>query len=233
MQDHEVRAALRASLQDGQLNRAERDDFRSWLEQSTPDGAKRAVYQSMAFDLAREAIERDALHHQSALHWLERVVKLLAPLAPVGPVIAPPEARFSPVHDCAGRIVQLFDEARATVEVCVFTITDNRISEAMARAHRRGVSLRVITDNDKLYDEGSDIDRLAAAGISVRVDLTEYHMHHKFAIFDGTRLLNGSYNWTRSAALYNEENYILTGDPQLIRPFAELFVQLWEKFGPT
>ena len=26
------------------------------------------------------------------------------------------------------------------------------------------------------------------------------HMHHKFAIFDGERLINGSYNWTRGAA---------------------------------
>jgi mitochondrial cardiolipin hydrolase len=101
----------------------------------------------------------------------------------------------------------------------------------MARAHRRGVNLRVITDNDKLFDEGSDIERLSSAGIPVRVDNTEYHMHHKFAIFDGTLLLNGSYNWTRSAALYNEENYILTGDQRLIRFFAELFNTLWEKFG--
>lgn len=117
------------------------------------------------------------------------------------------------------------------VEVCVFTITDNRISEAIARAHRRGVQVRVVTDDDKLFDPGSDIQQLAAAGVPVRMDKTEYHMHHKFAIFDGTLLLNGSYNWTRAAALYNEENYILTGDPRLIRPFAELFQQLWERFA--
>lgn len=231
MQDHEVKEAFRSSLQDGQLARAERDGFRDWLEKSSPDGQKRAVYQSMAFDVAREAIERNAVNHHSALNWLERVVKLLTPLATTPAVVDVADVRFSPDHDCAGRIIQLFDNAKQAADVCVFTITDNRISEAITRAHRRGVNLRIITDNDKLFDEGSDIQRLSAAGINVRVDNTEYHMHHKFAIFDGVLLLNGSYNWTRSAALYNEENYVLTGDQRLIRPFADLFNSLWQKFG--
>jgi phosphatidylserine/phosphatidylglycerophosphate/cardiolipin synthase-like enzyme len=231
MQDHEVKEAFRASLQDGQLARAERDEFRVWLEKAAPDGQKRALYQSMAFDLTREAIERDSVSHHSALNWLERVVKLLTPLAIAPAVVDAADVRFSPDHDCAGRIIQLFDNAKEAADVCVFTITDNRISDAITRAHRRGVNLRIITDNDKLFDEGSDIQRLSAAGIPVRVDNTEYHMHHKFAIFDGVLLLNGSYNWTRSAALYNEENYVLTGDQRLIRPFADLFNTLWQKFG--
>ncbi|HWN96017.1 MAG TPA: phospholipase D-like domain-containing protein [Methylomirabilota bacterium] len=231
MLDHEVKEALRASLADGQLDRAERDTFRKWLAESAAVGQKRAVYQSIAFDLAREAIERSAVNHHSVLNWLERVVMLLTPLAQAPAVVDTADARFSPQHDCAGHIIQLFDNVRVAVDICVFTITDNRISEAIARAHRRGVNLRIITDDDKVFDEGSDIQRLSAAGVPVRVDITEYHMHHKFAIFDGAMLLNGSYNWTRSAALYNEENYILTGDARLIRPFAELFQQLWEKFG--
>lgn len=231
MQDHEVKEAFRASLQDGQLDRSERDGLRDWLERSAPNGQKRALYQSMAFELAREAIERNSTNHYSALNWLERVVKLLTPLAVPSPAPVMVDARFSPQHDCAGRIIQLFDSARHTVDVCVFTITDNRISEAIMRAHRRGVNIRVITDNEKLFDPGSDIQQLSAAGLAIRVDNTEYHMHHKFAIFDRNLLLNGSYNWTRSAAMNNEENYILTGDMDLIRPFAKLFEELWSKFG--
>lgn len=231
MQDHEVKEALRASLEDGQLDRTERDGFREWIEKAGSGGQKRAVYQSMAFELAREALERGVVNHHSVINWLERVVKILTPLAVATPAVASADVRFSPQHDCAGRIVQLFDDARRAVDVCVFTITDNRISEAIERAHRRAVQIRIITDDDKLFDPGSDIQQLAAAGLSVRMDKTQYHMHHKFAIFDGTLLLNGSYNWTRSAALYNEENFVLTGDPRLIRPFAELFQQLWEKFA--
>jgi phosphatidylserine/phosphatidylglycerophosphate/cardiolipin synthase-like enzyme len=54
-------------------------------------------------------------------------------------------------------------------------------------------------------------------------------MHHKFAIFDGARLINGSYNWTRSACDYNEENVILSNDPSLVRRFADEFDTLWKE----
>ena len=55
-------------------------------------------------------------------------------------------------------------------------------------------------------------------------------MHHKFAIFDGARLINGSYNWTRGAANVNYENLVDTGDPELIAAFSEEFKRLWNRF---
>ena len=138
-------------------------------------------------------------------------------------------AFFSPGPDCLGHIVNRFQNARRTVDVCVFTITDDRIAGAMLDAHRRGVRLRIVTDNDKAGDLGSDIERLEAAGIPTKLDRTPFHMHHKFAIFDGTRLLNGSYNWTRGAAEQNAENVIDTGDPALVAAFQQQFDTLWAK----
>ena len=56
-------------------------------------------------------------------------------------------------------------------------------------------------------------------------------MHHKFAIFDRQRLLTGSYNWTRSAADYNEENFIITEEPVLLEEFKKQFDQLWSQLN--
>jgi len=141
------------------------------------------------------------------------------------------EAWFSPHDDCPGRIMNLFAEARSSADVCVFTITDDRISDALLAAHARGVRIRIISDNDKAHDCGSDIERFAAAGVAVRVDLTPFHMHHKFAIFDDRRLLHGSFNWTRGAARDNQENIVVTDEPRLITAFGREFERLWEKFG--
>jgi phosphatidylserine/phosphatidylglycerophosphate/cardiolipin synthase-like enzyme len=55
-------------------------------------------------------------------------------------------------------------------------------------------------------------------------------MHHKFAIFDESTLLTGSYNWTLSAMRHNEENLIVTDDAALVRRFAEVFTSLWEQW---
>ena len=230
VRDQDVKEALRLSIQDGQLSRLERDEIRTWMENAATDLNKRALYQSMAFDLANEAIAHQALPHYSALNWLEKVVKALTPLPVANAVTDVTEALFTPHHNCAGRIVELFKAARTGVDVCVFTITDDRISDTIIQSHHRGVKVRIVTDNDKCFDPGSDIERFRDAGIPVRQDRTPNHMHHKFAIFDGKILLSGSYNWTRSASQCNEENLLLTSEKRLVEPFRELFDRLWRDF---
>jgi phosphatidylserine/phosphatidylglycerophosphate/cardiolipin synthase-like enzyme len=138
-------------------------------------------------------------------------------------------AYFSPGDACLQAILGELARCRHTADICVFTITDDRIASAIVEMHRRAVKVRILTDNDKQYDGGSDIDRLRRSGIAVKVDETEHHMHHKFALLDSTRLLNGSYNWTRSAAAYNEENLIITSDAELVRAFSRQFQKMWEK----
>src|SRR5687768_14672455 len=119
-------------------------------------------------------------------------------------------AFFSPGDACLNAILSAIAAAGSSLQICVFTISDDRIAQAILRAHRRGIQVRILTDNEKLFDQGSDIRQLAAAGIPVRVDETPNHMHHKFALLDNQTLLTGSYNWTRSAARYNHENLIVT-----------------------
>lgn len=141
------------------------------------------------------------------------------------------EVHFSPGETCLGAILDQLEDARRSIDVCVFTITDDRIARALLAAHERGIKLRVITDNDKANDEGSDVWKLERAGIPVRVDRTEWHMHHKFAVFDGSIALTGSYNWTRGAARNNEENLVLCEDERFVTAFRREFERLWERLG--
>jgi phosphatidylserine/phosphatidylglycerophosphate/cardiolipin synthase-like enzyme len=53
----------------------------------------------------------------------------------------------------------------------------------------------------------------------------------KFAIADQDLLLTGSYNWTRAAAAENDENIVITDNPQLVRSFTRKFEELWSKLG--
>ena len=113
----------------------------------------------------------------------------------------------------------------------MFTIADDRITREILAAHRRGVAIRIVSDDDKRLDAGSDLDELLAAGVAVRTDATPYHMHHKFAVFDGATVANGSFNWTRTASTSNFENLVVSGDPYLARVFAGHFESLWTRFG--
>ncbi len=223
----QIRTQFLQTLDDRRLSRSEKRALSHVLDGVSLTPQNLGVLRSLAFEIAVSNFNDVA--GRETLNWLEDVVKLLVP--ETGTSAADVECHFSPGDDCPSRIAGLFYAAKQSVDVCVFTITDNRISSAIESAHARGVVVRIITDDDKAFDAGSDIEHLISRGIEVRKDRSPYHMHHKFAIFDCKQLLTGSYNWTRGAAEHNEENFILSGDPRLIGPFQATFDQLWQQFA--
>ena len=220
---------LEASLADLRLDDDEKHSLAQTLRQAQPPEDGFRQLRNHAFTLARNrlAAQQDPM---SVLRWLEAVVRALD-VARSPAQATRSNACFSPGEACLNTIVQHFRSARRSVDFCVFTLSDDRIANEVLAAHTRGVALRFITDNDKETDSGSDVTRLRAAGVPTVVDRTDAHMHHKFAIFDGKWLLNGSYNWTRSAYTYNEENLVATNDATLVRQFQGAFDQLWRQLG--
>merc|ERR1719375_2622169 len=102
------------------------------------------------------------------------------------------------------RLLLEIRKAKRTLLVCVFTITCTEIANELVAAKKRGVNVRVITDDAKMDDQGSKAFNLKAQGINVRHDHNIMsHMHHKFAVIDNKTVLNGSFNWTRGAVLSN------------------------------
>jgi len=227
MNDAEIDRVLVETWDDQRLSRAERRALKEVVEDARRPEDERQRFRHRAFALAAGFMAEAAA--VEVLDWLEEVVRALWPSEEAKPAVARSEAHFSPDGEIVERLVALFDAADHQVDVCVFTITDDRVAKAMARAWDRGVKIRLLTDDDKALDLGSDIDRLAGLGMPVRVDRTEYHMHHKFALFDGARLVNGSYNWTRSANEHNFENIAITADADLLRAFTAEFERLWER----
>ena len=139
---------------------------------------------------------------------------------------------FSPGNDCLNAIVRALNAATSRVDVCVFTISDDRITNAILQCHIRKLPVRIITDDLKVNDQGSDIEQLAQARIPVRIDGSQSHMHHKYAVIDGKAVITGSYNWTRSAADYNFENVLITDDPRAVAAYQKNFDSLWPRMTP-
>ena len=226
----ELEDLLIRSLEDRRFSRRERQALTARLAEEGPD-LDRAEVRRRAFEIARDSLEGE--EDRLMLDWVADVVQALREDGPPagtrsGPVA---EAYFSPGDACVGAITRVLRAADRSLDVCVFTITDDRLSDAILEAHRRGVAVRVVTDNLKAEDLGSDVDRLERGGILLRVDRSPFHMHHKFAVADGRTLLTGSYNWTRGAARDNEENLIVTDYPRLIGRFSEVFERLWRTFA--
>ncbi|YCM42329.1 phospholipase D-like domain-containing protein [Verrucomicrobiaceae bacterium 227] len=218
----ELETLLTSSLEDYALSRSEKKELKIHIAKLAGDTTAQAKTRQFAFKLAHQGIEE--FGQITAMDWLQGVIKLL--YASENKIKA--NAYFSPGDDCLHRICSFINEAQKSLDICVFTITDNRIVDVLTKAIDRKVEIRIISDNDKSEDRGSDLDRLLRMGIECRFDRTDAHMHHKFALADNGHLLTGSYNWTRSAAMVNDENIIVTDHPKLVIKFADKFSSMWD-----
>ncbi len=222
---------LAESFADGTLSRGERAALRAYVEEQLPRDEQRGALRRKAFEMVTERMS-GAVRPGDArlwLAWLEDVVRISIAEAPR---VARVEVLDSPGERVWRRIVGLAADSRETLDVCVFTITHDPITKAILDAHRRGVRVRVVSDDEKSLEPGSDVRHLWSAGIDVRVDASIHHMHHKFALFDARIALTGSYNWTRAAAESNQDNVLVTDDPRAITSYAEIFARCWDEGVP-
>ena len=221
---------LLRSLDDDRLSRGERQVFRELLEDARPGIHEQEWLLSRAISLAKDRLfdGRD----EKIVDWLEDVIKVFRPasgLSVSGSRVA--ESHFLPGSGAVDALVTRLHRCRRSMDICVFTVTYDKLADEVIEAHRRKVKVRLITDDEKALDLGSDIERMIRAGIKVRMDRSANHMHNKFAILDGSLLVTGSFNWTRSAAQSNQESFIISDDPVLVRAHQKAFESLWDKFG--
>ncbi len=221
-----LETALRESLEDRRLSRKERHDLKALMGDQPLDDEARAFVRNRVFEVAQAASELSP--STELLKWAQDVIKAVEANHKRQSQM---EVFFSPGEQCLDTIGRLLRWSQRSVDICVFTITDNRVAEAIVECAKRGVRVRVISDNDKSGDMGSDVLRLDKLGVDIRLDQSEHHMHHKFAVFDEAKALTGSYNWTRSAAAYNRENLLVSDDPRAVQSFSKEFEKLWKAFG--
>jgi phosphatidylserine/phosphatidylglycerophosphate/cardiolipin synthase-like enzyme len=134
---------------------------------------------------------------------------------------------FNPGGACREAVLDCLDAARSSLDICVFTITDDQITDRIRQAAKRGVRTRIITDDEKAWDPGSDVYLLAAAGLQVKQDFSADLMHHKFVVIDVQQVITGSFNWTRGS-FNNYENILICGLPEVIKAYRQEFDRLWE-----
>lgn len=127
-----------------------------------------------------------------------------------------PRAAFSPQGGVEALLLDAVGRARSRIEVAIFSFYSDALARALVEAARRGVAVRVVADAGqarrspavRALREGGIELRLAegrAGGYSV--------MHHKFMVLDGTLAVNGSFNYSKNAELYNHENILFSVEP--------------------
>ena len=159
-----------------------------------------------------------------ALFWLQNCFDLIGECK-----FSMHKVYFSPGTDILESISDLLKQAKHTLDICVFTITDERLASDILHCHQSGIKVRIITDDEKMHDYGSAIKGLKNAGIPIKIDHSRYHMHHKFGIIDSRIIFTGSFNWTYTASNHNQENLLITTNYDIVNQYKVQYEQLWNE----
>lgn len=217
---------IKASLDDVFLSRDEAHDILQTLKEEYLSAQTRIELMKYATWLASE--KADATIYPFVFKWLKKVNRLLGDFDTNK---MHNNAYFSHNDDIRGRVIEVITNAGKSLDICLFTISDNLISGSIIDVFRKGIATRIITDDEKIMDRGSDIFRLKNEGIQVKIDTDKSLMHHKFAIVDRLNLITGSYNWTRAASESNNENIIVTDNYRIVEAYIDEFERLWDEMN--
>jgi phosphatidylserine/phosphatidylglycerophosphate/cardiolipin synthase-like enzyme len=147
------------------------------------------------------------------------------------------EVYYAPEDQPLDRVVALYGQAKRYIYVSVYGFTSPRAVEALVAAKKRGLDVRLITDQERMQDpkQRSAVHTLALAGIPIRINQHDGLMHMKQTVIDDEINTSGSMNHTTSGNRYNDERLDVVTDHRISVNAREKFLSMWndtERYRP-
>lgn len=151
-------------------------------------------------------------------------------------------------------LIQLVDSAQRSVDLCIYDLENLTVVESLVRAKKRGVKVRIVTDNYNRTDSkfldpkvwkklreaeiisiDDDGDIYMPDGTIIDTDKTNAgaQMHNKFAVIDyETPSKDDDYVWTGSTNLtatgmINTNTVLVLKDDAVAHAYRQEFDQMW------
>jgi phosphatidylserine/phosphatidylglycerophosphate/cardiolipin synthase-like enzyme len=128
------------------------------------------------------------------------------------------------------------DNVQSTLDIAAFELNSEAITQAIIRAHERGVAVRIVTDDEHgIEDDDSTIIELEAYEIPIVDDDRSGLMHNKFMIMDGIIVWTGSMNYTQNGVFRNNNNLMSMRSRRAVEAYQAEFDEMFERgeFGIT
>ena len=127
------------------------------------------------------------------------------------------------------------DGVQRTLDIAAFELNNEVITDAILRAHERGVTVRIVTDDEHgIEDDDSTLLDLEREGIPIVDDERSALMHNKFMLMDGITLWMGSMNYTVNGVYRNNNNAVALRSRRAVETYQAEFNEMFERheFGP-
>lgn len=145
------------------------------------------------------------------------------------------KAFFSPDDHITDILEDLIKSEQEKICATIFTLTEPRIANALKQACERNVSVEIVVDKGYANDRFSKVPTLYNTKIYLmqfnpltQTKISNPLMHNKFFLFykninDLKLIWTGSFNCTKSANFYNQENVVILSNEKIIKKFERNF----------
>lgn len=123
-------------------------------------------------------------------------------------------------------ILSQINSAVNSIDLVTYNFTDTKSRDALIKANRRGVTVRIVVDEDN--GDAAVIHDLQNAGIQVLVARSDGLMHAKFIVIDDDVTISGSANMTAGSFFYDNNYMILVHSTEVNRLFKVEFNEMFE-----
>ncbi|MFQ6095898.1 MAG: phospholipase D family protein [Candidatus Bathyarchaeia archaeon] len=171
-----------------------------------------------------EALESQLADRDSQIAYLESQLSRLKGQANITVL----GVYFSPRGGCEDQAIYWISRANKSIHILIYSFTLDSIGDALIEAHGKGVEVMIVFEKSQI-SRYSQYQRLRTAGIYVRNDTNPRLMHHKVMIIDEIVVLTGSFNWSKNAEKYNNENLIIIKDTYVAEIYEEMFQKIWDE----
>ncbi|MCZ8516915.1 phospholipase D-like domain-containing protein [Paenibacillus filicis] len=126
-------------------------------------------------------------------------------------------------------LIHVINGAKSNLDIAIYSLTNKDIVDAILEAKKRGVEVRLITDNQeaKTAAQAAKLKQLKTAGIAIKENSHKGLMHLKVTIADKSTLTTGSFNYSISAATTNDEVLVVIHDSKIAQEWSTEFEKIW------
>ena len=140
---------------------------------------------------------------------------------------------FSPEDGVAAQILTLMLGAQESIFFMAYSFTANDLGDAIRQRAADGLTVAGVMDDGQINsDQGTEFDPFRQAGLDVRRDGNAGLMHHKVIIIDRKIVITGSYNFSASAEISNDENVVIIYSPEVAAKYLEEFQTVYDHAQP-
>ncbi len=125
-------------------------------------------------------------------------------------------------------------QVQNTLDIAAFEMNNEVIVQAILDAHERGVTVRIVTDDEHgIEDSDGILQGIKDAGVPVVDDSRSALMHNKFMIMDSAAVWTGSWNYTVNGTYRNNNNAVVMQNADAVAAFQAEFDEMFndQEFG--